>query len=71
MTTNCLLTMTTISGQCCAEVRVNSLHQLALLMPPSVVSYELIDKGLSAHPFVSDQELFDLLVGVVRDLSEA
>jgi hypothetical protein len=34
--------MTTISGQCCAEVRVNSLHQLALLMPPSVVSYELI-----------------------------
>lgn len=51
-----------------AEIHVNSLHQLAVLMPASVISYEVYDNGECPRAAVSDGELYDLLVGVVRDI---
>ena len=69
MTFNCLVCMSTPEGCGFAEVRVNSLHQLAVVMPAPVVSYEIrsqVECPGSAQ--VVDAELFDVLVSVVQDI---
>jgi len=69
MTLNCLVCMSTPDGCAFAEVRVNSLHQLAVVMPAPVVTYEIrcqVECACGAQ--VLDAELFDLLIGVVRDI---
>lgn len=68
MTKNCLLSLSTSTGHGVAEIHVNSLHQLAVLMPASVVCYEVYDNGECPRGLVSDAELYDLLVGVIRDI---
>jgi hypothetical protein len=69
MALNCLVHLSISAGQGFAEVRVNSLHQLALIMPASVISYEVrrpAESVSSAH--VEDAELFEVLLGIVRDI---
>jgi len=68
MTLNCLVKLTTHIGQAMAEVRINSLHQLAVVMPASVVSYEVQNNGECNYEPVNDAELFDLLNGVISDV---
>ena len=69
MTLICLVSLSTPDGCGFAEVRVNSLHQLAVVMPAPVVSYEIryqVNCGCGTQ--VLDVELFDLLMGVVKDI---
>lgn len=67
MTKTCLVTFVTVNGIAVAEVHINSLHQLALLMPASVVSYEVYDNGDCSCGPVIDSELYELLLGVIAD----
>lgn len=67
-TKNCLVTFCTSNGRGAAELCVNSQHQLALLMPATVISYEVQDNGECARSHVNDNELYDLLLGLVGDL---
>lgn len=69
MTKNCLVTFFTSIGHGVAEINVNSLHQLAVLMPASVVSYEVQDNGDEARGPVSDVELYELLLDLVSDIN--
>ena len=68
MTKSCLVTIVTSTGHCVAELHINSLHQLALLMPASVISYEVYDNGESSLGAVSDSELYDLLLGLIKGI---
>ena len=69
MTLNCIVCMSTPEGCGFAEVRVNSLHQLAVVMPAPVVSYEVRSQvECPSGAQVVDAELFDLLIGVVHDI---
>lgn len=61
MTKECLVILTTPSGQGVAEVHVNSLQQLAAQMPDSVVSYDIQYEANSLRSPVIDDELHDLL----------
>lgn len=68
MCLRCLLALSTISGDGYAVVCVNSLHQLATVMPATVVSYEVqeIEDAISpAH--ILDAELFSELVQISED----
>lgn len=64
----CLVTLLTPAGEGVAEVHVNSLHQLAVMMPATVTSYHVQDKGDCMRPSISDSELYDLLVALVADI---
>ena len=68
MTLNCFVILCTSNGRGFAEVRVNSLHQLARLMPASVVSYVASHNGDSARGPIRDAELYDLLMGLISDI---
>lgn len=68
MTINCFIVLSTSDGVGCAEIRVTSLLQLARLMPAQVVRYVVEEKGPSMYAPVTDGELYDLLVGVIRDI---
>lgn len=69
MTLNCLICLSTPDGRGFAEVRVNSLHQLAVVMPAPVISYEVRSQVVSTSGArVLDAELFDILEGAVRDI---
>lgn len=68
MTKRCLVTLTTPAGQGFIEVQVNSLHQLAVLMPATVIAYEVEDNGECPRPPIPDTEVFDTLVSVVEDI---
>ena len=67
MARDCLVILSTSAGSCIAEIRVDSLHQLALVMPATVISYEVRDNGECGVSKVGDEELFELLTGVIRD----
>lgn len=67
VTKKCLVTFTIAAGEGVAEVHVNSLHQLAVMMPASVISYAVLDHGDSARGMIDDAQLYDLLLGVIRD----
>ena len=69
MTIRCLLSIVCPAGKGFGEVKANSLHQLALIMPAAVVSYEVrhIDEE-SGYATVDDSELFDLLAGLLKDI---
>ena len=69
MTRRCFVILSTDHGLGYAEVVVNSLQQLALLMPAQVVRYVVEDKGETIQAPVTDDELHDLLTGVVRDIA--
>lgn len=68
MTKECLVILTTSSGQRVAEIHVNSLRQLEAQMPGSVVSYDVQYEGNSLRSPVIDAELHDLLLGVIFDI---
>lgn len=68
MTKECLVILTTSRGQGIAEIHVNSLRQLEAQMPVSVVSYDIRYEGNSLRSAVIDDELHDLLLGVVLDI---
>jgi hypothetical protein len=68
MTKECLVILTTSSGQGIAEIHVNSLQQLEAQMPVSVVSYDIQYEGSSLRSAVIDDELHDLLLGVIFDI---
>lgn len=70
MTLKCLVILSTCSGQVLAEVLVNSLHQLAVVMPASVVSYEVQNNGQCGYAVVNDSELFDVLIGLLNDAED-
>lgn len=68
MCLRCLLAISTTTGKGYAVVCVNSLHQLAVMMPASVVSYEvqeIEETNSPAHVF--DGELFTKLVKISND----
>lgn len=67
MPLNCLITMRTPAGSAVAEIRVNSIEQLARVMPPQVTSYDVRDNGQSPRGPVADTELHDLLTGILAD----
>ena len=68
MCLRCLLALSTSQGRCYAVVCTETLHQLALLMPASVISYEIQETEEVVSPAeVIDIELFSSLVGVVID----
>jgi hypothetical protein len=70
MTFRCLLCIDTPSGQGFAVVHCNSLHQLALIMPGLVISYEVQEMATDPfNPTVLDDELISVLVGFCSDLS--
>lgn len=59
MTIRCLLCIATSFGSGYAEIETNNLHQLALLMPASVISYDV--QLITEQPIprtVIDAELF-------------
>lgn len=69
MTFRCLLCIHTPCGQGFAEIHCNSLHQLAILMPGQVISYEV--EGIAndpLNPTVVDDELTHVLIGFCSDL---
>ncbi len=68
MTKCCLITLTTPAGKGVTEIHVNSLHQLALLMPAQVIAYEVQDNGTCPRAPVSDVELYETLVAAVEDI---
>ena len=69
MTIKCLIAIDTPDGKGFAEVHANSLHQLAELMPGSVLRYEICHYEEAAQsPVIQDSELFDLLAGVLADM---
>ncbi len=69
MTRHCLVCISTLDGTGFAEVQVNSVHQLAMVMPGAVISYEVQNQGESTSGAnVEDDELFDLLMGAVQDI---
>lgn len=68
MCLRCLLAISTTMGSGYAVVCVNSLHQLAVLMPASVVSYEVQEIAETISPaHVFDEELFKELVKISKD----
>ncbi len=69
MTIMCLLHIHTGTGDGFAEVTTNDLHQLAMLMPGSVIAYEIekIDHA-SARSAVDDSELFAELTAIAEDI---
>ena len=68
MCLRCLLALSTISGNGYAVVCVNSLDHLAIMMPASVVSYEVQEIEDTFSPaFVIDGELYIELVQIVED----
>lgn len=70
MPLNCLICMSTADGIGFAEVRVNSLHQLATLMPGNVVAYEVRQQiNSTAGARVDDAELYDVLNGAVSEIA--
>lgn len=69
MPLNCLICMSTAEGRGFAEVRVNSVEQLAAVMPSSVASYEIHSEAVSTSGAqVQDGELVDLLMGAIQDI---
>jgi hypothetical protein len=68
MTKQCLVILTTLSGQAIAEIHVNSLRQLEAQMPVSVVSYDVQYECNSLGSTVIDDELRDLLLGLIFDI---
>lgn len=70
MTLNCLICMATAEGRGFAEVRVNSIDQLAAVMPSPVTAYEIHRQVVSTSGAqVQDAELVDLLMGAIRDIT--
>lgn len=67
MPVNCLITMWTLAGSVIAEIRVNSIQQLAHVMPSQVISYDVRDNGESPRGPVADAELHDQLTGILED----
>lgn len=53
------------------EVSINNLHQLAILMPGSVVSYEVhrIDERPSDFAVIDDIDLVDLLSRIATEIA--
>lgn len=70
MAKKCVIKLSTPDGLAIAEVHVSSLHQLALLMPATVITYEVEDQGVSGRGPVSDSELYDLLIGLIASIGE-
>lgn len=70
MALDCLVTFITATGRGTAEVRANSLHQLAVLMPGAVVTYQVRDNGDCKGVVVSDDDLYSQLVSVIGDIEE-
>ena len=69
MALNCLICMSTPNGTGYTEVRINSLHQLAMLMPGHVVTYEVCQQLVTnSGARVEDAELFDLLIWAVSEI---
>ena len=69
MSLRCLLELTTSDGTCYAMVCVHTLHQLAVLMPAPVVSYELqIIEELPCSGPVDDDELYMELMHIIEDM---
>lgn len=70
MCLRCLVELYTISGTGYAVVCVNSLHQLAVLMPASVVSYEVQEiEQVICPAYVIDAELYTELTKISSDVS--
>ncbi len=70
MTLNCLISLLTPQGVGFTEVRVNSLHQLAILMPGSVLTYEICQQAqTTSGARVDDAELFNLLTWAVSEIA--
>ena len=68
MCLRCLLALSTAEGKCYAVVHIKSLHQLAMLMPASVVSYEVQEiEDVFSPAEIIDTELFSDLVEIVLD----
>ena len=69
MTIRCLLSIVSPAGEGYGEVKANSLHQLAAIMPAAVLSYAVRhiheEPGYAA---IDDSELFDLLAGLLEDI---
>lgn len=70
MTIRCLICICTSSGSDYVEVTANDLHQVALLMPGTVLSYEVQEICELAQPrTVSDSDLFSELDITAPDVS--
>lgn len=68
----CLISLTTTAGTGYVEVCINSLHQLALIMPAPVISYEVqrqVDQTIHSQNIL-DNELYDLLIGLLDDIEK-
>lgn len=66
-----LVSLTTTFGKGYAELHVRSLQQLAILMPASVIAYEVrVQVEAGSGPLIEDEELYDLLVGIIDDIAK-
>ena len=72
MCLRCLLALSTSQGECYAVVCIETLHQLAVLMPASVLSYEVQEiEEIFSPAEVVDTELFSELVDIVVDYEQS
>ncbi len=70
MTLNCFISLLTPQGKGFTEVRVNSVHQLAVLMPGTVLAYEIHQQAqTTSGARVDDAELFNLLTRAVSEIA--
>ena len=69
MRLRCLISIATISGNGYAVVYVNSLRQLAVVMPASVLSYDIqeIEDDVFTPAHVVNSELYNELVHIAED----
>lgn len=68
MSLRCLLALSTVNGKCYAVVSVNTLDQLAMVMPAPVLAYEVEQLEEAFSPAkISDTELYEELVHIIVD----
>lgn len=70
MTLRCLVAITTVAGDSYAVVCVQTLYQLAIMMPVIVVTYKVHEIEEVLRPAsMSDAEIQDALIYIVTDIT--